>query len=242
MEHSFNIELAKEFGIEEAIIINNLFFWISKNIVDGRHYHDGKYWTYGSIKALHQLFPYMSEKAIRGAIQNLIKKEIIITGNYNKSPYDRTLWYAFTEKGISVLQKFKIDFPIWVNQNDQEGEPIPDNKHIEKDIYNNIVLDEEKENGEISKAEKNLKIDKDNFELIWEDYPRKDGKTEAFKKYRKWVNEGKVVNGQKIVLSPEQIDTAVRIYKKEVEFVEKRYIKQGSTFFGDCLLDYIEED
>ena len=31
MQHSFNIELAKEYGILEAIIINNLFFWIEKN-------------------------------------------------------------------------------------------------------------------------------------------------------------------------------------------------------------------
>ena len=31
MEHSFNIELAKEYGILEAILLKNIWFWIEKN-------------------------------------------------------------------------------------------------------------------------------------------------------------------------------------------------------------------
>ena len=30
MEHSFNIELAKEYGILEAILLKNIWFWIEK--------------------------------------------------------------------------------------------------------------------------------------------------------------------------------------------------------------------
>ena len=128
MEHHFNVELAKEYGILEAVLLNNLQFWIEKNRANGTNFHDGHYWTYNSAKAFSELFPYASQKQIRKALQNLIAEGIIQTGNYNKNPYDRTLWYSFTEKGDSIFQMGKIDVPKRENGNDLEGQPIPDNK------------------------------------------------------------------------------------------------------------------
>ena len=128
MEHHFNVELAKEYGILEAIILNNLQFWIEKNRANGTNFHDGHYWTYNSAKAFSELFPYASQKQIRKALQNLIGEGIIQTGNYNKNPYDRTLWYSFTEKGNSIFQTVNIDLPKRENGNDIEGRPRPNNK------------------------------------------------------------------------------------------------------------------
>ena len=128
MEHHFNVELAKEYGILEAIILNNLQFWIEKNRANGTNFHDGHYWTYNSAKAFSELFPYASQKQIRKALQNLIGEGIIQTGNYNKNPYDRTLWYSFTEKGNRIFQTVNIDLPKRENGNDLEGQPIPNNK------------------------------------------------------------------------------------------------------------------
>ena len=31
MQHSFDVELAQKYGLLEAIILNNLNFWIAKN-------------------------------------------------------------------------------------------------------------------------------------------------------------------------------------------------------------------
>lgn len=31
MTHNFDVEIAKKYGVYEAILINNLAFWISKN-------------------------------------------------------------------------------------------------------------------------------------------------------------------------------------------------------------------
>jgi DnaD/phage-associated family protein len=138
MQHSFNIELAKEYGILEAIIINNLFFWIEKNKANDVSYYDGTYWTYNSIKALNELFPYASERKISYALKHLEEEEIIKTGNYNKLAYDRTLWYAFTEKGISILQKCCFHFTKSTNGFYKSDEPIPDiNTDINTDNNNN---------------------------------------------------------------------------------------------------------
>ena len=144
MQHSFNIELAKEYGLLEAIIINNLLFWIEKNKANNVNYYDGTYWTYNSIKALNELFPYASERKISYALKHLEEEGIIKTGNYNKLAYDRTLWYAFTEKGISILQKCCFHFTKSTNGFYKSDEPIPDiNTDINTD--NNINNNNKKE-------------------------------------------------------------------------------------------------
>ena len=136
MQHSFNIEIAKEYGLLEAIIINNLFFWIEKNKANNVNYYDGTYWTYNSIKALNELFPYASERKISYALKHLEEEGIIKTGNYNKLAQDRTLWYAFTEKGISILQNCCFHFTKSTNGFYKSDEPIPD---INTDINTDII-------------------------------------------------------------------------------------------------------
>lgn len=120
MEHSFNIELAAKYGIEEAIIIKNIQFWIDKNKANDRHFYDGKFWTYNSVKAFTELFPYMSESKIRRTLENLVSKGVLIKGNFNQSGYDRTLWYAF--------QNEQMDLSESTNGVVQNDEPIPDSK------------------------------------------------------------------------------------------------------------------
>ena len=126
MEHSFNIELAKEYGILEAILLKNIWFWIEKNRANEKNFYDGTYWTYNSTKAFNELFPYASESSIKRALKSLQEKGIIKTGNYNKSSYDRTLWYAFTDLGESIMSNRQMETNKSSNGNKQNGLTIPD--------------------------------------------------------------------------------------------------------------------
>lgn len=94
MIHSFDIDDAVKYGMTEAVILYNLRFWIEKNKANNKHYHDGRYWTYNSVKAFEELFPYLTYRNIRSAIEKLEKLNVIVTGNYNQSNYDRTRWFA----------------------------------------------------------------------------------------------------------------------------------------------------
>ena len=69
MNHSFNAEIADMYGVNEAILIENIYYWVSKNKANGKHYHDGKYWTYNSTKAFSELFYYWSESQIERIIK-----------------------------------------------------------------------------------------------------------------------------------------------------------------------------
>lgn len=132
MQHHFDVRLAEEYGILEAIILNNMQFWIAKNAANDKNFHDGTYWTYNSVKAFAELFPYVSEKQIRTALKKLVDCGLLQTGNYNKMAYDRTLWYAFTEKGISICPIGKMEMPEKENGFGTKGEPIPYSKPNEK--------------------------------------------------------------------------------------------------------------
>ena len=71
MNYSFDIFLAKEVGVNEAIMIQNLVFWISKNKANEKHYHDGRYWTYNSQQALEEIFPFWSKYQIQRILKSL---------------------------------------------------------------------------------------------------------------------------------------------------------------------------
>lgn len=141
MQHSFDVDIAKKYGILEAVLLNNMQFWIEKNKANKVNYFDGLYWTYNSIKAFSELFPYVSQKQIGLALKHLIDEGILKTGNYNKSSYDRTLWYAITEKGKCIFPGGKMDLTCRENGFDLEGKPIP---YINTDINTDIKYIEEK--------------------------------------------------------------------------------------------------
>ncbi|MDR0266069.1 MAG: hypothetical protein LBJ04_22845 [Sphingobacterium sp.] len=119
MEHHFDIEVAKKFGVHAAVIYKNIQHWCLKNRSNEKHFYNGEYWTYNSVKAFNDLFPYLTESQIRTAINKLVEKGWIGVGNYNSSSYDRTKWYCDLRK---------LHLSINANGNEINHEPIPYNK------------------------------------------------------------------------------------------------------------------
>lgn len=154
MEHSFDIHLAKEIGLSEAIMMKHFIFWISKNKHNKKHHHDGHTWTYNSVSAFGGLFPYMTKHQISRTIKSLEKQNIIKSGNYNQIKYDRTKWFAIVDEQRFLLKQkcnsFKTEMQSDKKKNaiNKKKKPIPytnntDNKTIYKmsiDIYNNFCL------------------------------------------------------------------------------------------------------
>jgi hypothetical protein len=127
MNYSFNIDYAKEYGVNEAIMIQNFQFWIMKNKANNKNIYDGRAWTFNSMRAYALLFPFWKEHQIRNIVNNLLEKGILIKGNYNKIAYDRTSWYAFNdeEKFISICHKDQMEKTKTSNRIDGNDEPIP---------------------------------------------------------------------------------------------------------------------
>lgn len=131
MEHSFDIDLAKRYGIEEAIVLKHLFFWIQRNSVNERHYHDGRYWTYNTAKGFTEIFPYMNQKKVYYVLKKLEEAGLIKIGKYNANRYDQTRWYALTDLALSHFPILgTADFLNLGERAEKNGEPIPDVNHI----------------------------------------------------------------------------------------------------------------
>lgn len=94
MNHSFDVDIACKFGVEEAIVIENLMFRLRNNKANDRNFHDGRYWTYGNARTFSELFWYWSPKKIERLLKKLEDKGVIVSARLNESAHDRTKWYS----------------------------------------------------------------------------------------------------------------------------------------------------
>lgn len=158
--HFFDPQIAVKYGVNAAILLQNIAYWCEHNEANDKNYNDGLYWTYNSAKAFTELFPYMSDWQVRKALSVLVDDGLIVTGNYNQSTYDRTLWYAITEKGKSILpvgkmdtektttsiyKKPKMDLEKTKNGDIKNHEPIPNNNYIDNNQIINPINNKDKE-------------------------------------------------------------------------------------------------
>lgn len=127
--HSFDPEIAKQVGINAAVIYQNILWWAERNAANNKHNYEGLWWTYNSIAAFGELFPYLTSKQIRTALDRLEEQKLIVSGSFNKSAYDRTKWYAPT----CPVGKFEL--PSGANEIAPQGEPIPVSKPDYKPDY-----------------------------------------------------------------------------------------------------------
>ncbi len=143
--HSFYIEEAELHGVEKAIILYNLRFWLEKNKANNKNLHDGYYWTYNSAKAFALLFPYFTASKIHRLLKQMEDDGLVVAGNYNKVAYDRTKWYSLPEFSVSDLdaehfsemengscRNKECDFAEMKNGLSKSATPIPDSKPNDK--------------------------------------------------------------------------------------------------------------
>lgn len=83
----------------------------------------------------------------------------------------------------------------------------------------------------------------EDFDKIWKLYPRKTNKNSAFRHYKAWL-VGKNYAGKRIKLTNKQMWIATKKYADLVkeEKREEQYIKMGSTFFNEAIMEYVEEE
>ena len=107
----FDVDVAKEYGVDAAVMIKLFQFWIQKNIANESNFYDNNYWTYNSLDAFEKMLPFWNKKQIARILDFLVEKEVLIKGNYNRTKFDRTVWYAFKSPENWISRKRDIDIP-----------------------------------------------------------------------------------------------------------------------------------
>lgn len=219
MFHMFDTEIATRYGVNAAVLFQNIAFWCNHSRANGTNYHDGLYWTYNSVKAFQELFPYLGKSQISSALQKLLDEGLIVKGNYNKVAYDRTAWYAVTELGDTMFRKpinanaenQRFDLSKIGNGNNENREPIP---YINPDKKQDI-------NTKRRRAESAILSGFDDF---WAIYPKKDAKQAAVKAWMKLKPDDEL---KQAIIAGVQRDIDGRW-----KGAERRYIPNPTTYLN----------
>ena len=137
--HHFQVDDAVLYGVDKAVLLNNLKYWLDHAKANGKKDFDGYFWTFNSSTAFSQLIPYMSAKKISRLLKELEDDSVIIVGNYNRANYDRTKWYTMPEYASQAIsQNREMDCSELGNALSIIEQPIPDintdNKHTNKQV------------------------------------------------------------------------------------------------------------
>lgn len=134
----FRPKLACAIGLHEAIIVNQIEYWIGQikkwkePKERDRHFQDGKWWVYNSLEEWHEQFPYMTKDLIQRKLSKLKKDGILFaTAEYNTASFDRTLWYSIN---YDRLKEIVGEYTV----KEEDSEPDCDNNAETAPIAQNL--------------------------------------------------------------------------------------------------------
>lgn len=109
----------------------------------------------------------------------------------------------------------------------QSKTPRGESKCTIKEQYNKAIKKNNRSSDKSSDRVSEKQLDED-FNKLWKLYPRKEGKKKAYEAYKRSIKQG---------VTNKEIQTGIVNYLKQIKAqgTEKKYIKQGSTWFnGNC--------
>lgn len=103
LEHHFHPDIAKEYGINIAIFLRDIYHWCTTNRNNDENFYEGRWWTYQTMKGLCQRHPYWSKNQVEYIIRTCKEKGLLLSGHFGEDRFNRTCWYALTDKGIDLF-------------------------------------------------------------------------------------------------------------------------------------------
>jgi len=223
MNHSFNVEIAKQYGIEKAVILENFYFWIKKNQANKKNMHDGKAYTFNTASAFAELFPYIKERQIAKLLREMESEDdLLLSGQFNN--YDRTKSYTLTDKALEMFgEKVKKQNTKNVHSNITKSDNGTSQKVIieptkKGDCLNTDINTDNKQTDINNKAGKKPAGD---FKLLYDHY---------LENHKKLYNQGKLQT-EKVSIS----------YKKNTVLL-KRLLTEFSVAEISLVLDRAMND
>jgi len=127
-QHHFNVSLAKDYDVSIAIFLTNLAFWTKQNLANKRNIKGGFCWSYNTLEAFADLFPYWTEKNISYITAKAEKEGLLVRARLAKKKSDRMWFYALTPKAFEYFQELLVDKYIQIlNKSREDDATVCDN-------------------------------------------------------------------------------------------------------------------
>jgi hypothetical protein len=103
---SFYPSLAEVVGVNEAIVLQQIWFYINVNRENesDRHFHNGKWWVYNSYKQWSKkFFRWLTPRGVQSIILHLEELKILESAQGVSDKYDRRKWYTVNRAALNAL-------------------------------------------------------------------------------------------------------------------------------------------
>lgn len=179
-------------SLDEAVILQQLHYWLEKS----NNVRDGYKWVYNTMNDWQKQFPWIkSVTTVRKHFKHLESLGLIVTGNYNPAGFDRKKWYR-----IDYDTFFKYE-NAFTNNCQMEAPKVGECKQQELvnanannwQTYSREYTETTSENT-TNKQANAVSADADlseSFNKLWNLYPKKQGKKDAFRHYKAWRKKSK---------------------------------------------------
>ena len=210
--------LAKALGINHAIILQQVHYWISK----GKHFYDGRYWTYNTYEEWANQFQHLTPRGIRQIIADLEKIGVLLSNNYNSTKFNRTKWYSIN---YETLNSYTDKITAHVSLDDSSEVSLDDSSLNTKNTKTNKTYIGEFENvgltdNELTKLNERFGVDLTN-RLIEKLSTYIQSSPQKAKKYKShysvligWVIESVLEHNPPKFLTPEQLRECEKKFSK----------------------------
>ncbi len=104
---TFQPSLAVAIGLNEAIVLQQIHYWIS-NTKNKGYEQDGYKWVYNTYAEWKETnFPFWSENTIQRVFTSLEEKGLVVAIQPMKGKYDRTKYYRIEYTNLEVFEDIK---------------------------------------------------------------------------------------------------------------------------------------
>lgn len=226
---TFDVELAAKFGLNNAIFLQDLAYWIEVNKKRDQAFRDGRYWTYSTTEELANRHPYWTKNQIRHIVDTCKQSGWIVVEHYDKSNYNRRNWYSIAGEVMDI-----ISFGETNSSNTKENINQHDDGNITHRVDSDCNSIKNNNKNLISKNDKNIsqyipKSDKKDifeeslFNYFWDSYPKKVGKQDAIKAWNRLKPDISIFNA---------IQDSIALWKQTDQWKNQQYIPNPATWLN----------
>jgi len=229
-----NPELATRIGLNEAIVLQQVNYWI--NDKEQGVIHAGRRWVFNSYESWVKQFPFWSADTVKRAFTSLVKQGCLDVEQLNKSQHDRTNYYTINHDCELLNDVEQVPSSNGANCPDRQVQdaPMDEGKNARSlTVITTKTTTETKSIGASAKASAPARPAKQDyspeFETAWQAYPKRAGgnsKSGAFKAWKARLKDG---------VKPEDMLAGVKryaAYARATGSIGTQFVKQAATFFG----------
>ena len=129
-KHSFSVNVAQDFNIEKAVLLDNFYFWCQQNAANGKNIHQGRAYTYNTAEAFAQLFPYMKARKIADLLRQMETDGLLLS--LQNQGTNRVKSYTLTDKALA----YYTSIAEW----EAKKEPC-NNENLYDRTYKNLTME-----------------------------------------------------------------------------------------------------